>query len=339
MKSVILLLAALALDLILSSCEKESPTQPVTPTANPTAWVVNSSARTLSRIDLATDSVTVNVLSIGQLANDIVISGSTAYVVNSGDNNIQIINLATAQTIGTIEITLGSNPYSIILDGSGHAYVPNLMTGNVSVLDLNTHQEVDTLNVGVAPEGACIYQNELYITDINSVNWVLGQGYVYAYSLPALNRLAAIPVAMNPQAIVPGPDGLLHVVCTGDYTTIAGQIQVINPATHTVVDSIATGGTPGSLAFRSQKAYVGAGGWGSEGYVYSYNGLTHQLLNSSANPITVPSGAYETCVTSTGRVLVCCQGADQVAELDSTGTLVHTFAVGDGPVAIAVWEP
>jgi streptogramin lyase len=333
--------AVLILGLYLSSCEKDkAPNQPITPTTAPAAWVVNTLANTLSRVDLTTDSVAVNILSLGQVANDIVISGSIGYIVNSGSNQVQIINLETGQTPGVIEIYLGQNPYSIALDGNQKAYVTNLLTGNISRLDLITNLEDTAVSAGVSPEGVCVYQNKLYITDTNNSgppNYSYGQGRVWVYSLPNLTFADTIHVAMNPQTVKPGPDGNLHVVCTGDYNAIPGQVQIINPATMTVVDSIAIGGTPGSLVFNSQNiGYLGAGGWVTEGYVLSYNGLTHQILHSAANPITVALGAYGVCVTPEGHLLVCCQGDDQVVELDENGENPHTYNVGDGPAAIAV---
>lgn len=336
--------AVLIVGIILIACEKKkTTTQPITPSASATAWVVNTLASTLSRVDLTTDSVTVNVLSLGQLANDIVISDSTGYVVNSGSNQIQIINLGTGQTIGAIEIYRGQNPYSIALDGNQKAYVTNELTGNVSRLDLISNLEDTAVSAGTSPEGVCVYQNKLYITDTNNSgppNYSFGQGRVWVYSLPNLSFADTIHVATNPQTIKPGPEGMIHVVCTGDYNTISGQVQIINPATQTVVDSIALGGTPGSLVFNTQHiANLGAGGWGTEGYVLSYAGMTHQILHGSSNPISVPKGAYGVCATTSGQVLVCCQGEDKVVELDNNGVIVKTYSVGDGPVAIALWEP
>jgi YVTN family beta-propeller protein len=341
MKAQLVLLTSLTLGLMFSACQdKDSVNQPITPSDNPSAWVVNSLGGTLSRVDLVTDSVVTNVLTLGQTPNDIVISGTTGYVVNSGDNDIQIIDLQTAQTIGTIELYLGLNPYFITVGGAGQAFVTNLLTGNVSILDLALNQEIDTLNVGVALEGICIYGDTLYISDINAVNWVYGQGYVYAYSLPGLAPLATIPVGTNPQAIVAGPDGFLHVVCTGDYGAISGQVQIIDPATLTVVDSVTVGGTPGSLAFDSQgRAFLGAGGWVTDGFVFSYDGMTHQLLHGASNPILVPKGAYDVNAITTGNILVCCHSVDQVVEMDHDGNILQTYPVGDGPAVLAIWEP
>jgi len=307
----------------------------------PTAWVVNTLGETLSRVDLNSGQVTTNVLNLGSAPNDIIIEGTTAYVVNSTSNNVQVINLETAETIGTIEIYQGLNPYSIAMDHQEHAYAPNFLTGNVSVLDLESRQETTALTTGGAPEGACVYEDKLFVTDVNYTgSWTYGQGLVHVFSLPGMNPMGAIEVGLNPQAIKAGPDSRLHVVCTGDFNDISGRIDIIDPATLEVVDSIMIGGSPGSLAFNFESVgFLGAGGWGGEGRVLSYNALTHQVIHGAQNPITVPSAATGVAAMASGHFLVCCFETDQVVELESTGNQIRDFQVGDGPITLGVQEP
>jgi hypothetical protein len=341
MKSSVLI-SLFLLGLCLSACEKDkSPTQPINPTTTPTAWVVNSSAGTLSKIDLTTGVVTNNVVTLGTFPNDIAIRDSVAYVVNSANNQIQVINLKDGQTLGPIEILQGQNPYSIVLDDNQKAYVSNELTGNVSRLDLTSNLEDTAVSAGISPEGVCVYQNKLYVTDTNfslGPPITYGQGRVFVFSTTNMSAVDTIAVATNPQTIKVGPDGNLHVVCTGNYGSITGMIFIINPATLAVVDSLDIGGTPGSLVFNTQNiGYLGDGGWVTQGYVLSYNGLTHQILHSDpANPILVARGAYGVCATPDGHILVCCQFDDQVVELDENGANPHSYNVGDGPAAVAV---
>jgi len=340
MKAHRTIIALLIVAFTLTACQKDE-SNPVSGEnlSSSVAWVVNSLSSTLSHVDLATDSITVNVLAIGQYANDIVIADSTGYVVNSGDNQIQILNLQTGQTSGAIEIYLGMNPWAIAVNNQ-FGYVTNLMTGNLSILDLTTLQEIDTLHIGVSPEGVCIYENVLYVTDVN-LNWpTYGQGYVHAYSLPDLSHLAAIPVATNPQVVIPGPDGLIHVVCTGDFNTVSGKVQLINPVAMSVVGSIDIGSSPGSLAFTQQGiGYLGASTMTGSGEVLSYNGITREIIHGANNPISLASGVWDVAVTNSSHVLACCFGADQLVELDANGNQLKIYTVGDGPVAVALLEP
>jgi len=308
----------------------------------PTAWVVNSLGETLSNVNLNSGQVTLNALMLGDSPNDLVITGTTGYVVNSLSNHVQTINLITQTTTGTIEIYRGINPWSIALDGDGLGFVPNFLTGNVSVLDLEAGSEIDAINVGGAPESACVFANSIFITDVNydMGSGTFGPGRLHAYSLPDLIFRGTVEVGTNPQVVKPGPDGLLHVVCTGNYAAIPGQVDLVDAGALTVETSIPIGGSPGSLAFSSDYiAYLGAGGWGGGGAVLSYDAQTHQILHSAENAIPVPSAAMGIAVTSSDHVLVCCFPTDQIAELDSEGNSLRIFGVGDGPVTLAVWEP
>jgi len=158
--------------------------------------------------------------------------------------------------------------------------------------------------------------------------------------LPDVAFIARIDVGTNPQIVKVGPDGNLHVVCTGNYVDIPGRIDVINPGSLQRVISIPLGGSPGSLGFTSQNlAYLGAAGWGGLGNVMSYNGLTHQILHGSQNPIEVSSAAMGISITLSDNILVCCFNTDQLVELNADGDSVTTYNVGDGPQAVALQQP
>ncbi|TKJ40446.1 hypothetical protein CEE37_09020 [candidate division LCP-89 bacterium B3_LCP] len=302
------------------------------------AWVVNSLGGTLSKVDLTSGAVTVNAITVGDAPNDIVIDDSEAFVVNSLSDNVQVIDLDSEQSTGTIEIYQGINPYSIALDDESRAFVTNLMTGNISVLDLATGVEIDTLQTGTALQGICISGDFLYFTDINldMVNFTYDVGELFIFSLQTLTFVGVVEVGINPQAVKMGPDGNLHVICTGDYAGIPGQIDVVDPAAQAVIQTIPVGGTPGSVAFTSNgTAYVGAAGWGTDGKVYSYDANSYQVFHDDTNPIAVPSAAMGVAVIDDDHILVCCFSTDQLVELDSSGNIINTFDVGDGPVAVA----
>jgi YVTN family beta-propeller protein len=76
--------------------------------------------------------------------------GSRLYVVNSGSNDLSIIDLETALGVGHIE--LGDNPRGIVLTADGHrAYVLNTLSDDVSVLDLVSQKELSRVAVTESP--------------------------------------------------------------------------------------------------------------------------------------------------------------------------------------------
>ncbi|MBU1651982.1 hypothetical protein KKA00_07155, partial [bacterium] len=266
MRILLLMFAMLISMILISGCEDDAATGPNTPGINPTAWVVNSIGETLAKVDLVSGQVVTNVIALNSAPNDIVISENLAYVVNSLSNNVQVIDLNGQETIGTIEILQGIDPYYICLDGQERAFVSNLLTGNVSVLDLVSGTEAGIISTGGIPEGVCVSGDYLYVTDVVDFLGDWQPGKVYAYDLETLTLQGTATVGINPQIVKMGPDGKLHVVCTGDYGATVGQVDIVDPVTMTVEQSLTLGGTPGSLVFTSAGiAYVGGGGWAGDG--------------------------------------------------------------------------
>jgi len=339
-RSISFLLLAFAAITLISGCEGDSSAGPGEQYASISAWVVNSLGQTLSKLNLETGQVTNNIVETGEGANEILIEGDKAYVVNSLENNFQIIDLITGQTIGTIEILQGVNPYYAALEGTERAFVSNLLSGNVSVLDLAANSETGVINTGGIPEGVCVAGDYLYVTDVvdYSGNWQPGK--VYAYDLATLTLQSTATVGINPQIVKMGPDGNLHVICTGDYNTVVGEVDIVDPISMMVMQSMTLGGTPGSLVFTSDGiGYVGGGGWSGDGSVYSYDALTYTVVHDSNDPIVVPSPALGLSITQDDNVLVCCFNSDELVKLDSAGELLGTYAVGDGPISVAVFVP
>jgi len=81
----------------------------------PTAYVINTSGETLSKINLTTGVVDNDILTLGSdvycYPNQIVVRDTLAYVVNSGTHEIQIIDLKSEATVDFIDIGDGTNPY------------------------------------------------------------------------------------------------------------------------------------------------------------------------------------------------------------------------------------
>ena len=102
----------------------------------------------------------------GQSTIDLALSpnGATLYVVNQTDQNVVVVDLATATV--THLITIGAIPgeISITRDGT-RAYVTNLTRGLISVLDLNTNRVVGQIQLDqescfgaeLSPDGTLLY--------------------------------------------------------------------------------------------------------------------------------------------------------------------------------------
>src|SRR5580700_12196754 len=124
-----------------------------------------------------------------------------AYVVNSGDGTVSVIDTATNTVVG-LPIPVGKEPFGVDVTPDGkHAYVANRGSNNVSVVDTATNMVVATVvvgnvpfNVAVTPDG-----NHAYVTNagFNTVSVID----------TATNTVeaATIPVGTNPVKVAVTP--------------------------------------------------------------------------------------------------------------------------------------
>ncbi len=308
------------------------------PAAEPTAWVANGTGATLSRINLTTGVVTNNLLPLGSdlnsYPNQIIVRDILAYIVCSGTDEIQIVDLSTLSTVGFIGTGAFSNPYWMAFLDDRYAYVTSFVNNSLIKLNMNYSSVVKETSIGTSPEGVIIHDFKVYvaITAFDQVTYQYGQGKVAVYDTHTDQKLLDINVGMNPQYLATDRLGRIHVICTGDYWSKFGIVYVIDPTTNSVVDSIAVGGSPGQIAIGPDNiAYLAAGGWTDDGYVYTYDAATGELLHGPANPLVVDYGclmavAYQDSTVFVGGM------SDFVTPIDSAGSILDRFALGDGPV-------
>jgi len=330
-------------------------------------YVVNSypGDETLSKINLTTGDVTNNILWLGESPNQIVIQGDSAYVVNSLDHDIQIIDLTTETTVGYIDIWEPRNPFHMAFVDTQYAYVTNLMTNTISKLDVINQEVVGDYGVGQAPEGLIVVGNKLYVcctgfewskyklitgrdwvfdithqaNDVKAYSYVPGK--VYVFDTQSVAVVDSISVGINPQYLDLDPEGELNVVCTGDYSSVTGQIYRIDPNTDTVIDSIATGGSPGMISIGTDGVgFLAAGGWYPDpGKVYTFDSYADTMIRGSEDPITTDCGVISVTALYPSQVLTCNFDADDISRLNSNGILINKYLVGDGPIYTAIYAP
>lgn len=305
--------------------------------ADPTAYVINSTGETLSKISLTTGQVTNDILTLGRdidsYPNQIIVRDTLAYVICSGTDEIQIINLNDQKTAGWISFPAGENPYWMAFADDTTLYVTLLTANAMARVNPVTRQEVARKTVGLSPEGIIIIDNIAYIAitayDFNTWSW--GQGMVAVYDIAADSVITHLPVGKNPQFMAMDRLGRIHVSCTGDYWSIPGMIYIIEPTDTTVIDSLSIGGQPGQICIGPDDiAYLAAGGWAADGEVLQYQSLTGEILHGGGSPIVVDSGAVGIAAFQDSTVFVTCFG-DKVVRLDSAGEKLYTYIAGDGP--------
>ena len=304
------------------------------------AYVLDGLAETISTIDLESGEVTNAILNLGDVPNQVIYDNQRLYVVNSMSPSLMIIDPATNTLEYEIPMPTNSNPWNVDVD-EDYAYVTGMAANSVYIVNLDNGEILNTLSTGVSPEGVLVNDDRLYVTNtaFNPIDFSYGQGSVSVFNLTNNTEISRINVGKNPQNLLIGPDGMLNVICSGDYGANVGKVYFVDTWDLLAVDSLTLGGQP-TVAVSDQAGivYVAAGGWADDGYIYSYNGNTHQVLHNDSNPIEVNTGVMGLAIDSLGNIYAACQMANKVNKITSNGTVVDTYtmAMGSGPASIAI---
>ena len=103
------------------------------------------------------------------LATPLAQAAPHAYVANSGDNTVSVINTATNSVVGTNNV--GSTPIGVAVSPDGNrVYVANNGSGTVSVIDTATDTVTATVGVGTLPQAVAVSPdgNRVYVTNNGS---------------------------------------------------------------------------------------------------------------------------------------------------------------------------
>lgn len=305
------------------------------------AYVLCGLSPSIHRLNLDTGILTNNLFPVSGIPSVVRVHKNKGYILDSQSNRFFIFDLLSNTPVDTIQLT-GQNPWDIAFQNPATAYVTNWVSDDVSMINLATGQQTQLIPCGPDPEGILVHNGKLYIScvDFNEQTWTYGPGRVQVYDLATGTFETTLWTnTVNPQALALDDLDRLHVVCTGNYFAQWGSVEIYDLATATLVMTIPIGGTPGSITLNLDGiAYLGAGGWGTQGYIYSYNSLTGSILHGSANPIVVAPGVWGVDVSQFGRIYACCQMGDALAELDSAGMLINSYAIAGGPQSVAVYN-
>ena len=186
----------------------------------------------------------VNGKNLGDVAQTMSIRGSSGYVVVNNSQKIEIIDLATNLSTGTISTGPGSSPGQMAFVNDTLALVTDLYANALLVVNVAGRRVTGAVPVGANPAGIAIAGGKAYIS-----NSGFGSGRtVSVVSLQSLSVLRTLTVGDYPGGVEVTPSGAVYVVCAGsyDFTNPANdtpaRIMVIDTSSDTVTDSIFIGG-------------------------------------------------------------------------------------------------
>lgn len=276
------------------------------------AVVVNGMTSGMSVLDIAlpprvTDHFGDIVL--GTSANRVVVQGGEAFVVNSGtfgsaqNASIQVIDIETASLLRTIPLPDGDSPWTLAFVDDQKAYVTNLYTDSVTILDPQEDGPSAILGrielpSGTAPEGIVVHEGRAFTanTGLDFNTFVYGAGSVSVIDAASDTVVDAdgdptngvdTPVYLtgtNPQDLEMDAEGDLWIICTGDWFSVFGELDVVDTATLSFEDSLDIGSSPGSIAVGSEVALIGDGASAS---LFAVDIGNRTVIHDAGNPVVL----------------------------------------------------
>ncbi|HMM81432.1 MAG TPA: beta-propeller fold lactonase family protein [Pyrinomonadaceae bacterium] len=178
-------------------------------------------------------------------------AGQFAYVANSGDDNVSVIDVNEKRVVQTI--ATGDFPHGLRISPDGkELYVADLNEGTVSVIDLEARKEAakipvgkSPVQVGFTPDGKHVYVS---LRDENSVAVI---------DTAARKRMATITVGDQPVQVFASQDGkFVFVANQGTAEAPANTVSVIDTASNTVSKTITVGKGAHGVVLSEKFVYV-----------------------------------------------------------------------------------
>ena len=297
------------------------------------AYVLNTLGQNLSVINLQNGNVTLDALPLGLYANAIRIRDSRAYVVNSGVNEVQVINLNPLATVDHIDLGNNTNPWSMDFVNDSIAAVSLLFTDQVAIVNVNTGQVVQFVSVGSGPQGVKYYNGKIYVANSGFNGVGFDPGTVSVIDASSFNLIDTYNVGINPWDLDVDSQNHLIVVCAGDYASITGQMDIINLNIGNGTNVIPFATQLTSVGINKQdQCYIGTFGSG----VMVYNLITQSFERNESNPLPGGPGID---FDQQDNVYITGFAQDSVRVFSPSHQKIAAYLVGDGPASIAIFDP
>jgi YVTN family beta-propeller protein len=304
--------------------------------------IAAAAACTGSKKSSGNPAVHDDVYVTGAANNRLVLSGDTAFVVNSTDNTVDTVDLTTCteaqhscQRTHQTQLSANSNPYDMILDG-GKLWVTDLGTNDIVAIDPATGLVTATVSTGAGfafngPQSFAAKNGTLLVS--NNDGFGFGPGFVSFVQGTAIVAQVATTQQI-PVGFAAWPDGNVALVNNGtaDFSTgvgvatSVGGIDVIDATTHAIVRNIDLGLTlPGPIAVVAtdgQYAYTASG---SDAHVLKID----ILAGTSQSFAVAASASFLTDLVLDGGILYVLSFSDDTIYALDPATLA--------PVTVSTW--
>jgi gliding motility-associated-like protein len=259
------------------------------------------------------------------------VSGGFAYITNSGDGTISVINVATNMIVSTI--TPPHDPFCVCISPDGSkAYIGcSGGTSTVTVINTLTNAILNTIPVSssgestgitVSPDGTMLYVANYVDNTVSAVTIATG-------------AVDVIPVGQYPYGIAISPDGSKVYVAF----TYSNYISVISTANNTVTANITVGLAPQAMAVSQDgsKVYVPVSGSNNIAVIDPTTNKITTVIPLGASPVLIalsPDGTRAYVATTSYSTYP--YSSSIVVVNTSTHAVLSTIAVGAASNGISV---
>jgi len=349
MKKFLLLFLPVAL-LFISGC-KDNPVAPVAPLvqANKGVYIVNEGLysqnnSSITFYDLGAKTVTADIFmaangrSLGDTGNELVISGKTGFVTVNVSNKVEIIDMNSFKSKGSIDLGAFSGPRRVWAKDSVTAFI-TAFSGRVYKVNASTFTIEKEIAVGGFPEGIIEHNGKLLVA-----NSGLGGGNTVSVTDMATETVTkTITVGTNPINLIKDRNNFIYTVCKGRYdsSNIGGAFYKIDPNTLTVTDSIIVTQNPDDAIVTQDNIVYVLNNLGIMKLDLNKAAPTPELVINGMNINGIYGSAYALSYDPVERLLYIANPKDymqngEVAVFDLQGNEIRRFSTGLNPGCITI---
>lgn len=183
--------------------------------------------------------LTVNKRGLGDTANDMGVYGSKMYVVVNVSSQIEVLDVKSGKSLAQIamknEKGIAREPRYVEFH-AGKAYVCSF-DGTVARIDTSTLKIEAFVQCGKNPDGICVANNKLYVTNSGGLSFPDYDNTVSVIDINTFTEIQKITVATNPGRIHADSEGDVYVVSRGNHGANPYVFQRINSNTDTLEDT------------------------------------------------------------------------------------------------------
>ena len=256
---------------------------------------------------------------------------TNAYITNSGDNTVSIIDTAINTVTATVQV--GTNPSGVALAPNGETvYIGNIGDNTVSIIDTATNTVTATVQVGTTPTGIAVSPDgtKVYVASYTD-------GTVSIIDTTNNNAVTATvqigTIGTKPTGVAVTPDGTkVYVANAGDNT-----VYVIDTTNNNAVTTV---GTVGAVGVGNQPFGIAVGPGGTKVYVANNGDNTVSVIdttnNNAVTSVGVGNQPFGIAITPNGEYAYVANSVDNtVSIIDTTkNTVTATVQVGKSPMAV-----